>query len=227
AYEGGADRIEICTALGLGGVTPSHGLISAAIAASNGLPVYVLLRPRAGNFVYSDAEFKLICDDLEQAANLGASGFVTGILTAERTVDESRMRRLIKLAGAKEVTFHRAFDQTHNLEDALEQIIAVGCRRLLTSGGKPTVQAGLDTIPELAQRARDRLRIAAGGGLTPVIAAELGRITSVDLHVSLQRGGRLRASRHDPLWDNRNVTAEISVEDVRKMATIIAGYQAR
>src|SRR5581483_10602353 len=158
---------------------------------------------------------------------LNSSSFVTIILTAERTVDESRMRRLIKLAGAKEVTFHRAFDQTHNLEDALEQIIAVGCRRLLTSGGKPTVQAGLDTIPELAQRARDRLRIAAGGGLTPVIAAELGRITSVDLHVSLQRGGRLRASRHDPLWDNRNVTAEISVEDVRKMATIIAGYQAR
>jgi copper homeostasis protein len=224
AFEGGAHRIEICTALSQGGVTPSHGLIRAAIAAAKGLPVYVLLRPRPGNFVYSDAEFKIICADLEHAATLGVSGFVTGILTPQRTVDELRMRDLIRLAGEKEVTFHRAFDHTHNLPDALEQIIAIGCRRLLTSGGKPAVTEGINTIADLARQAANRLRIAAGGGVTPAVAAELRRIPGVDLHVSLRRKTRPRSSRpHDPLWDGQNETTEISVRDIQHMASMLAG----
>jgi copper homeostasis protein len=224
AFQGGAHRIEICAALGQGGVTPGHGLIRAAIAAANGLPVYVLLRPRVGNFVYSDSEFQIICDDLEHAARLGASGFVTGMLTRERSVDELRMRHLIRLAGEKEVTFHRAFDQAQNLGEALEQIIAIGCGRLLTSGGRPTVREGLHTIKDLERQAKSRLRIAAGGGVTPAVAAELRRFANVDLHVSLQRKACLATSRErDPLWDSRNDPTEISVKDVQVMASVLAG----
>jgi copper homeostasis protein len=227
AFEGGAHRIEICAALNEGGITPSDGLIRGAIAAANGLPVYVILRPRSGNFVYSDAEFRIMCADLEHAGSLGASGFAAGILTSDGTVDELRMRHLIRLAGDKEVTFHRAFDHTQNLKEALERIIAIGCQRVLTSGGKPTVREGMNTIGELVQQATHRLRIAAGGGVTPTIAAELRRIANVDVHVSLRRKNRFSASPiQDPLWDRRHDSTDISVKDVQEMASVLAGSQA-
>jgi copper homeostasis protein len=227
AYEGGANRIEICAALGEGGVTPSHGLIRAAIAAANGLPVYVLLRPRTGNFVYSDGEFKIICVDLEHAASLGVAGFATGILDAQGNVDSARMRALVKLAGEKQVTFHRAFDHTQNLREALEEIIAVGCRRVLTSGGGPTVGEGMSTIADLATQAGNRLRIAAGGGLTPAIACKLRSMAAVDLHVSLRRKRRRSSGMHDPLWDPGNAATEILVSDVQALASILSSPRGR
>ncbi len=131
AREGGADRIELCSDLVEGGVTPSHGLIRRAILESK-LPVHVMLRPRAGNFVYSAAEFDVICSDLEHAAQLGAAGVVCGILREDNTVDEEKTAKLAKLAGPMEVTFHRAFDETPDLAQALEDVIACGCRRVLT-----------------------------------------------------------------------------------------------
>lgn len=222
AFEGGAQRIEVCSALSDGGVTPSDGLIRAAVAAANGLPVYALLRPRTGNFVYSDVEFEVMCADLEHAASLGAAGFVTGILTQNLTVDEKRMGKLISLAGKKEVTFHRAFDHTQNLKEALERIIDIGCRRLLTSGGKPTVQAGMKAIAELHYQARNRLRVAAGGGVTRSVAAELRRMANVDLHMSLRRKSRTGDSGfEDPLWDATDQTGEISAKDIHEMASLL------
>jgi copper homeostasis protein len=219
AFEGGAHRIEICSALSEGGVTASRGLIQAAIDAAHGLPVYVLLRPRTGNFVYSDEEFRIMCADLEDAASFGAAGFATGVLTPQHNVDERRMRDLIKLAGEKEVTFHRAFDHTPNLNEALEQIIALGCGRLLTSGGKPTVPEGMDTILDLVRQAKSRIRIAAGGGVTPIVAAELRRRANVDLHVSLRRSRR--PCLHDPLWNSEDETSDILVIDVQQMAAVL------
>jgi copper homeostasis protein len=223
AHAGGAHRIEICTALDVGGLTPSHGLIRSVIAAANGLPVYVLLRPRAGDFVYSNAEFRMICADMEHAAALGAAGFVTGILTAEGSVDQLRMRELITLAGPKEVTFHRAFDHARNLPQALEQIIEIGCDRLLTSGGKPTVREGMTAIVNLTHQAANRIRIAAGGGVTPAIATELRRAVNVDLHASLRRTtGSRSSSGRDPLWDGKSVRAEISTADVQRLASTLS-----
>jgi copper homeostasis protein len=224
AFQGGAHRIEICTALNQGGVTPSHGLIRAAIEAGNGLPVYVLLRPRTGNFVYSEDEFRILCADLEHAATLGAAGFVTGILTAEGSVDEPRMREVVALAAGKEVTFHRAFDRTRYLPEALEKIVSAGCSRLLTSGGKPSAGNGVDTIVELAKQAGDRLRVAAGGGVTVAVAAQLRRMADVDVHVSL-RGttARVTAVAEDPLWNSIDSAADILVEDVERMAAIVRG----
>ena len=125
AREGGADRIELCCALIEGGLTPSHALISAAVA-QNGLPIYTILLPRAGDFVYSDAEFALMQEDLEHARSLGVSGFVAGVLRPDGTVDGNRMRLLVEQATPLEVTFHRAFDAVADLEHALEDVIRNG-----------------------------------------------------------------------------------------------------
>jgi copper homeostasis protein len=177
AREGGADRIELCSALSEGGLTPSHALVSAAVEQS-GLPVYTILRPRGGDFLYSDAEFALIQDDLEHARTLGVSGFVAGALRSDGTVDGSRMRQLVEQAAPLEVTFHRAFDMAEDLERALEDVIATGCRRLLTSGGAADVYAGAEVLRNLMEQADGRIAIAVGGGLRLETAVEVARITA-------------------------------------------------
>lgn len=220
AVAGGADRIEICTALDDGGLTPSHALLLGAMEAASGTPVHVLLRPRAGNFVYSDAEFRLTCRDLEHAAELGVSGFVVGLLTPAREIDEPRMRIIMNLARGLPVTFHRAVDRTPDLDIALERVIDLGCARLLTSGGFPTVAQGFDNIVRLAGNAGGRIRVAAGGGLTATLASQLRQAANVDLHASLRkRNGRPTGA--DPLWSEDGAALDISADDVRALAAIL------
>jgi copper homeostasis protein len=188
AREGGADRIELCCALSEGGLTPSHALTNAAVVHS-GLPVYTMLRPRGGDFVYSDSEFALMQEDLEHARTLGVSGFVAGILRPNGTVDSNRMRRLVEQALPLEMTFHRAFDVAINLNDALEDVISAGCRRLLSSGGAPDVYAGAERLRRLGEQADGRIAIAAGGGLRLESAAEVARITGAgQFHGSVRHG---------------------------------------
>jgi copper homeostasis protein len=186
AREGGADRIELCCALSEGGLTPSHALTSAAVAQS-GLPVYTMLRPRGGDFVYSDGEFALMQEDLEHARALGVSGFVAGILRPDGTIDGNRMRRLAEQASPLEMTFHRAFDMAVDLNDALEDVISAGCRRLLSSGGAPDVYAGAERLRRLGEQANGRIAIAAGGGLRFESATAVARITgAVQFHGSVR-----------------------------------------
>jgi copper homeostasis protein len=187
ARDGGAQRIELCTALSEGGLTPSHALVSEAVRRS-GLPVHVLLRPRGGDFIYSSAEFEVMRGDLEHALQLGASGVVLGLLCADGTVDTERTRELVAMAGSLEVTFHRAFDYALSHEQALEQVIATGCRRVLTSGGEPDVLRGAASLARLVKQAADRIDIAVGGGLRLDNAAEVARITGAQhFHGSLRR----------------------------------------
>jgi copper homeostasis protein len=163
-----------------------------------------------------------MCEDLEHAKELGAAGFVTGVLTEQHTVDKARMRVIVSLAKDKEVTFHRALDQAGDISEALEQVIAVGCGRVLTSGGKPTVRQGVSTIVELVRKAAGRIRIAAGGGVSAGIATRLRRKADVDLHASLRRqvqpGG---SSSRDPLWRRGQEPAEVLAADVRELAAIV------
>jgi copper homeostasis protein len=187
AGKGGAARIELCSALNQDGLTPSHALIQAAVERS-GLPVHVLLRPRTGNFVYSADEFALIREDLLHALSLGTSGFVVGVLHPDATVDVERTRELVRLAAPLEVTFHRAFDLTPSLDDALEDVIATGCRRVLTSGGERDVVAGAANLARLVERAADRIAIAAGGGLrieNAVFVAQQSKVSH--FHGSMRR----------------------------------------
>lgn len=187
ARDGGANRIELCSALGEDGLTPSHGFTRAAIEQSE-LPVHVLVRPRGGDFVYGDDEFALLRDDVVHAREQGASGVVMGVLKADRTVDIERTRELVELAGPLEVTFHRAFDLTPSLDAALEDVIATGCRRLLTSGGELDVVAGMAQLARLVKLTAGRIEIAAGGGVRPENAAKVVAATGVrQLHGSLRR----------------------------------------
>ena len=187
ARAGGADRIELCSALSEGGLTPSHGVIRSAISLSE-LPVHVILRPRAGNYLYSEAEFAVMQADLLHAKTLGASGVVVGILDAGQRVDIGRTHALVELAAPLEVTFHRAFDSLADLMQGLEDVIATGCRRLLSSGGERTVVEGSEALGRLVAQADGRIEIAVGGGLRLEHAAEVARITGArHFHGSVRR----------------------------------------
>ncbi len=218
ARDGGADRVELCAALSEGGLTPSHGLIVAAVAV--GPPVHVLLRPRAGGFAYTAGEFAVIAADLRHALDLGAAGVVTGVLNGDGTVDGDRTRTLVRLAGGRPVTFHRAVDQTPDLGAALEAVIAAGCDRVLTSGGRPTVTEGAADLARLVDRAAGRVRVAAGGGVTAATAPALRRVAGLDLHASLR--GTVVRGPGDPLWQDAGLV-ELTVRAVAELAQIAHG----
>jgi copper homeostasis protein len=161
ARDGGADRIELCSMLSVGGLTPSHGLLSSTLAQSE-LPIHVLVRPRAGNSIYSAAEFEIMIRDVEHVKSLGAAGVVIGLLLLDGTVDVERTSKLVSVAGPLEVTFPRAFDHTPDLPAALEQVIACGCRRLLTSGGNPLWNSDVSYPPISADDVRKMAALIAG-----------------------------------------------------------------
>jgi copper homeostasis protein len=164
AERAGADRIELCDNLSDGGTTPGAGLI-ATVAERSRLPVFVLIRPRAGGFVYSDDEFETMVRDIGLAVRLGIAGIVTGALTPDGRVDAERTRSLVEAAAGLPVTFHRAIDSAVNLPAALEQVIEAGASRVLTSGGAATALEGVDLIATLVEQARERITVVAGGGI--------------------------------------------------------------
>lgn len=222
AREGGTSRIELCSALNEGGMTPSVGLLRQALCLG-GPSVHVLLRPRGGNFVYSDAEFEAMCDDLKASLDAGAGGFVAGCLRTDASVDEERTCTLVELAQGRPVTFHRAFDHTADLRASLETIIACGCDRILTSGGKPTVIEGRSMLMELTRLAAGRVRIAAGGGITLQTAPSLASIPGLDLHASLRKP-QTQSDAADVLWQEAHQAGQqIDVNDVRALCRIVYG----
>lgn len=176
ARDGGADRIELCSALSEGGLTPSHAFLQAAIEHSQ-LPVHVLIRPRGGNFLYTQAELDIIAQDILHARQLGAAGVVFGLLQQDRRVDTEATRKLVALAAPMEVTFHRAFDATPSLPEALEDVIATGAHRVLTSGGHTGPIAAATSLGALVAQAKDRIIIAVGGGLRIENASALATLT--------------------------------------------------
>jgi copper homeostasis protein len=165
AQEGGGDRVELCADLLEGGTTPSAGTVQLAIEALR-IPVNVIIRPRGGDFCYSDAEFAVMRRDVEMAKAWGASGVVIGILRPDGTVDVERTRALVEAARPLSVTFHRAFDVTRDPFEALETLIGLGINRVLTSGQEPSVLEGLDLVADLVKRAGDQIIVMPGGGIT-------------------------------------------------------------
>ena len=173
----GACRIELCERLEIGGVTPSEALLRAALAATD-LPVNVLVRPRGGDFVYDEAEVEAMLESIRLCRALGANGVVIGALTPSGAVDLPVMRRLVAAAkGDLSVTFHRAFDETADPSAALEDIIALGCDRLLTSGHAPDAFAGRALIGALVRQAAGRIVVMAGCGVRPGNIGQIARET--------------------------------------------------
>jgi len=164
AAKAGATRIELCAALGEGGLTPPVSLIQK-VCHDVTIPVYVMIRPRPGDFLYSHIEFELMKADVAAAIRAGAKGVVFGILNADGSVDISRCRTLMDLAKPLKITFHRAFDMTADPFLALEEIITLGFNNILTSGQRQVAEDGLEMIRELVKRAGQRLTIMAGSGV--------------------------------------------------------------
>jgi len=165
ALQGGADRVELCSSLATGGVTPSAGLM--ALAAQLPIPVIALIRPRPGGFVYGEAEARVMLRDIELAVELGCAGVALGALTDEGRLDLPLLHRLARRAQGLELTLHRAFDLVLDPIAALEAAVELGFHRILTSGGAPTAAAGAARLATLVEQSRGRIRILAGGGITP------------------------------------------------------------
>ena len=185
AAAGGAKRIELCSQLEVGGTTPTEEDIRYCVHHL-GLRTHVLVRPRAGNFVYTEPEFEQICREVEMCHQCQAHAVVVGFLTPDGFIDEVRTRQIVRMASPMEVTFHRAFDEIQQPPlEALEAIIRCGCHRLLTSGCRPNALEGADTIRQLVERSAGRITILAGAGITPDNALQIVRQTGVsEIHSS-------------------------------------------
>ena len=182
AAEGGAHRIELCANLADGGTTPPLDLLHAARSQLL-IPIFVLVRPRAGDFVYSDAEHRTMLDQIQTAKRAGARGIVTGALTAQREIDESRVAELIQAARPLPFTFHRAIEVCTRIDSALERLIRLGVDRVLTS----------TQIGELVIQAAGRIVIMAGGGINADNAARIVRETGVqEIHFSVTESKKVR-----------------------------------
>jgi copper homeostasis protein len=205
AETGGADRIELCSNLSEDGLTPDEELLREALKRCR-LPVHMMLRPRGENFNYTTAEFDLMCGQLEEVRSLGVAGVVCGVLHADRTVDIDRMRKLTELAGDLPITFHRALDTTPDIYRALEDVIASGCGRVLTSGGAVTALEGARIIAALVEQAGHRIEVAVGSGLRLENAAALVSETGAfHFHGTVRVPG---TNRVDPAYV-RSVTEEL------------------
>ena len=167
AEAGGAIRIELCSAITCGGVTPSYGTIQCVADAGLTLDINVLIRAREGGFHYSESEIETMCRDIEFCREAGVHGVVIGALTEQGDIDVEACKRMMDAAGDMSVTFHRAFDICRDPFTALEQIISLGCDRLLTSGQQASAEMGAELIAELVKRAAGRIIIMPGAGINP------------------------------------------------------------
>ncbi|MEJ7810758.1 MAG: copper homeostasis protein CutC [Gemmatimonadaceae bacterium] len=196
AERGGAARLELCDALHDAGTTPSAGMI-AAVKARVRIPVFVIVRPRGGGFVYSAVELDVMRRDIDVAKRLGADGLVLGVLDAGARVDAERTRELVVLAGETPVTFHRAFDLARDRLAALEVLASAGVRRVLTSGGAATALDGAAAIAELVERAAGRIVVMPGGGIREESVRDVVRLSGArEIHT---RGTRLARTKMEPV----------------------------
>jgi copper homeostasis protein len=222
AQDGGADRIELCSALEIGGLTPSYAQIAVARDRIR-IPIYVLIRPRAGDFIYNDLEFETIQRDIEACVSLGCDGVVIGALDFDDNVDVGHCRQLIAAAGNVGVTFHRAFDLCRDPHQALDDIVALGCERVLTSGGKPTAREGAPLIRTLVAQAGGRISVMPGAGIDATTIAAVRELTGAhEFHASAKRqmASRLRQAGKPEL---SMIAGELrtDIEQVRAMAAML------
>ncbi len=222
AAKAGADRIELCENAAEGGTTPGYGTLKL-VREKTGIPVFPIIRPRGGDFLYSDAEFEAMKYDIKLVKELGFQGLVTGLLNSYGSIDIDRTKRLVDLAYPLEVTFHRAFDRTVEPLQALEDIIACGCSRILTSGQVPNAFDGKELIKQLVEQADDRIVIMPGSGVRSNNIALLAQFTgAIELHSSARTSqtSAMHYQKQSMLEDLSMVS--VDTEEVAKMKSALA-----
>jgi copper homeostasis protein len=212
AQAGGARRIELCSALSTAGVTPSSGLIQICKRYVT-IPIYVMIRPREGDFCYSRNELEVMKQDIENCKIMGADGIVLGVLHEDGTVNDAVTRKLVDMCKPLPVTFHRAMDITPNIKDALEAIIDSGCERVLTSGGAATGPEGIKQIIALNEQAQGRISIMPGGGIRPDTFEQMLNLGITDYHLSGRqpKKGSMPTTLFDMDW------AETDPDSIKKV----------
>ncbi|MPW37746.1 copper homeostasis protein CutC [Vibrio sp. B1Z05] len=222
AIKAGATRLELCSSLTLGGLTPSYGFMLQAKQHAS-IPIYAMIRPRQGDFLFSEAEVAIMLEDIKAAKRAKLDGVVIGILTAQAEVNYEACQKLMDAATGMGVTFHRAIDQCKNITQALEDIIKLGCERVLTSGQKSTAEQGVATLANMHQQAAGRINIMAGAGVNASNAQYIIEQSGVnELHLS---GKSMRPSHMLHIQDEAQMGAN-TIDDFQIPVTDFNAIQA-
>ena len=229
AREAGADRVELCGGMYEGGTTPSMGFLFMAREILKEQELFVMVRPRGGDFLYSEQEFQEMCREIALIRETGADGIVIGLLKADGSIDSVRTAELVERAFPMQVTFHRAFDMARDYREALEAVIGAGCCRILTAGQRNTAPEGREVIAELVRRARKRIGIMAGSGVNAENALALAA-TGVDaLHMSGKSVRDSGMTYRNPAVSMGGVPGlaeyEIAFTDKEKVKKVIALFE--
>ena len=227
AQEAGANRIELCDSPGEGGTTPSYAFIKAAREKLH-IDLYVMIRPRGGDFLYSDEEFEMMKADIIICKQSSCDGIVTGILTKDGKVDKARCKKLIDLAYPLEATFHRAFDRVENPFEALEDIIDLGFERILTSGLKPKAIDAKETLAALVKQSTDRIIIMPGSGITSENIIEITESTGVkELHSSASIFAESKMEFQNAGMNESLTHITVNKVEVKKMAELLKEHELK
>jgi copper homeostasis protein len=226
AQKAGAHRIELCSGPGEGGTTPSYGFTRAASKKLQ-IDLYVMIRPRGGDFFFSDEEFEIMKTDVAACKQLNCSGVVFGILTKDGKVDKKRCKELIDLAYPMEATFHRAFDRVADPFEALEDIIESGFERILTSGLKPKVIEGKQTIFQLISQANDRIIIMPGSGLNAENIIEIAEATgATEFHSSASIFKERKMDYQNSVNESLQYVT-VNEDEVKKMVDLLIAFESK
>lgn len=221
AQVAGANRIELCASPGEGGTTPSYGFIKAAREKLN-IELYVMIRPRGSDFLYSDEEFEIMKNDILICKQLGCDGIVTGVLTPDGKVDKKRCKTLIEYAYPLEATFHRAFDRLNEPFEALEEIISLGFERILTSGLKPKALDGKETLAQLIKQSGDRIIIMPGSGINSQNIISIAKSTGAkEFHSSASLYSESKMLYENSLMNESLKHITVDKEEVKLMAGLL------
>lgn len=225
AQEGGAHRIELCSGPGEGGTTPSYAFIKAAREKLH-IDLYVMIRPRGGDFLYSDEEFEIMKNDIAVCKQLSCDGIVTGILTSDGKIDVKRNRELIELAYPMQATLHRAFDRVANPTEALEEVIALGFERILTSGLQPRGVEGIEMLSQLVKQANERIIIMPGSGVNSENIISIAKGSGVtELHSSAGIYAKSKMQYQNPDMKESLDHFTVDKEEVKKMIQLLNDFQ--
>lgn len=220
----GADRIELCANPHEGGTTPSYGMIAVARECTS-IELFPIIRPRGGDFLYTATEFRSMVADVEQCRQLGCDGVVIGMLEQDGGVDVDRCAELIAHAGSMQVTFHRAFDRVRDPLTSLEEIIALGCSRILTSGLRPTADQGKNMLRDLVAAAANRITIMPGSGVRSANILELAKFTGAEAFHSSARSVHPSSMDYtNPAMDEALDSVGIDSGEVRALRRILDAY---